>query len=191
MRRALPALAPAFAIAAAAVLALAGCGGSTPTDGASGQVQAGGSATSSSAPSPHHALKVTGCDGVFVTVQFGLLGAHDLNTCAKTREPITAAAALKAAGVTTEGTKQYGDQVVCRVNGEPSATKPFTVPGKAPYTEKCQGMPAAFAYWAVWVRSGTGKWDYASSGITTQQVEPGEVLGLKFTTGSDTTPPQD
>jgi hypothetical protein len=35
-----------------------------------------------------------------------------------------------------------------------------------------------------------GKWDYAASSITTQQVKPGQTLGLKFTTGTDTTPPQ-
>ena len=180
MRRTLTAL----VLAAAAALTLAGC--------ASGESTVGAGPTHAVAVSPSPTVtSAADCTGVFVIVQFGLLGAHDVNACAPASAPITAAAALKAVGVTTEGTQQYGDQVVCRVNGEPSASKPIDVPGQPPYTEKCAGMPAAFAYWAVWVRdSAAGQWDYAQSGITTEQLKPGQTLGVKFTTGSDTTPPQ-
>jgi hypothetical protein len=131
------------------------------------------------------------CAGVYVTVQFGVLGAKDLRACAPADGTVTAAAALKAVGVTTSGTEKYGDQVVCRVNGRPSASKPFDAPGHPGYTETCAGMPAAFAYWAVWVRdSAKGKWGYAQNGIASEQLHPGQSLGLKFTTGSDTTPPR-
>jgi hypothetical protein len=123
-------------------------------------------------------------------VQFGLLGASEIDACAKTSTAITAADALKAVKVTTEGTQKYGNGVVCRVNGEPSASKPIEVPGHDAYTEKCQDMPAAFAYWAVWVRdSAAGQWDYAQNGVDTEQLQPGQTLGLKFSTGTDTTPP--
>lgn len=174
--------ATALVLAAAAALALTGCASDEPPVGA------GSTQTATASPAVTSAAD---CAGVFVTVQFGLLGADDVNACAPASAPITAAAALGAVGVTTEGTQQYGDQVVCRVNGQPSASKPIDVPGQAPYTEKCTGMPAAFAYWAVWVRdSAAGRWDYAQSGITTEQLKPGQTLGVKFTTGSDTTPPQ-
>ncbi|GAA4154136.1 hypothetical protein GCM10022286_01310 [Gryllotalpicola daejeonensis] len=188
MRRTLP----AFVLAAVTALALAGCAGSpapSGTIGGSPEVQPITGAPTIVPATPSFTAET--CPGVFVTVQFGLLGGDDVSACAKTGEPMTAAAALKQIGVSTEGTKKYGDQVVCRVNGEPSASKPIEVPGKAAYTETCAGMPAAFAYWAFWVRdSAAGKWSYATSGITTQQLKPGQTLGLKFTTGTDTTPPK-
>jgi hypothetical protein len=170
------------ALVVASALLLTGCAGAA--GGAGG-------APAASAPRASATATAAACAGVFVTVQSGLLGGDDVESCAAATSPITAAAALAAVGVTTEGTRQYGDQVVCRVNGEPSASKPFTVPGHAPYTETCAGMPAAFAYWGVWVRDApAGQWDYAQSGIGTQQLKPGQALGLKFTTGSDTTPPR-
>lgn len=162
---------------------MAGCAGS----GASPEASGSSAATSRSTPV---ATRAADCSGVFVTVQYGLLGADDVNACDQTTTTVTAVDALKAVGITTEGTAKYEDQVVCRVNGLPSASKPISVPGKAPYTEKCQDMPAAFAYWAMWVRdSATGQWGYAQNGVTSQQLKPGQILGLKFTTGTDTTPP--
>jgi hypothetical protein len=186
MRRTLPAL----VLAAAAALTLAGCAGSSTPRATISDPKFPATGTPTVVPATPGFTAAT-CPGVYVTVQFGLLGGDDVNACAKSGEPMTAAAALKQIGVTTAGTQKYGDQVVCRVNGEPSESTPITVPGHAAYTEKCQGMPAAFAYWAVWVRaSATGKWDYAQSGIGSQQVKPGQTLGLKFTTGTDTTPPK-
>ncbi|GAA4194399.1 hypothetical protein GCM10022288_29810 [Gryllotalpicola kribbensis] len=183
MRRTVTALA-----LAAAVLALAGCAGSA-TPSATTHTGTTQHATATPTASPASPASAADCDGVFVTVQFGLLGATDIDACAPATGPITAAAALKEVDVTTAGTQKYGDQVVCRVNGSPSASTAIDVPGHDPYTETCQSMPAAYAYWAVWVKD-AGKWDYAASSITTQQVKPGQTLGLKFTTGTDTTPPQ-
>jgi predicted small secreted protein len=182
--------ATALVLAAAAALLLAGCA-ETPAAG-------GGPEIHSIAPSASPTISVmpataASCAklGVFVTVRFGILRAADVNLCAKTTEPITAAAALDKVGISVAGTQKYGDQVVCRVNGVPSASKPIDVPGHDPYSETCASMPAAYAYWAVWVRdSPTGTWDYAASSITSQQLKPGQTLGLKFTTGADTAPPQ-
>jgi len=178
MRRTVPALALA---AAAALLALTGCAG-----------QASPAATKTPAASPSPAItSAADCTGVFVTVQYGLLSGSDADACVPASAPITAASALAAAGFQTTGTAKYGDQVICRVNGAPAASVPISVPGHAPYTEKCQSMPAAFAYWAMWVRtSANGQWGYAQNGVATQQLRPGQTLGLKFTTGTDTTPPQ-
>jgi len=102
--------------------------------------------------------------------------------CITTDAPITAREALDLAGVTTEGTTEYGDAVVCRVNGVPGADLPITNPenGQA-YTESCAGMPAAFAYWSVWLKPAGGEWTYAAEGVDTQQVAPGERLELQFT----------
>jgi hypothetical protein len=101
----------------------------------------------------------------------------------------TVADALASIKVTTEGTAKYGDQVVCRVNGLPSADKPFTVPGHDPYTEKCATMAPEFAYWSLWIRSGAAKWDYATEGVSSQKVAPGDSIGLVFTTGGATPTP--
>jgi hypothetical protein len=182
MNRTVSARVSALTLAAAALVALAGC-----ADG--GAPAATDSPAATSAPAAP--ASAADCDGVFVTVQYGVLGGNRADACVAASAPLTAAAALRAAHFRTEGTAQYGDLVVCRVNGAPAASSPFTVPGQKPYTEKCQGMPPAFAYWAMWVRpSADGQWGYAESGVGTQQLKPGQTLGLKFTTGTDTTPPQ-
>ena len=102
--------------------------------------------------------------------------------CITTEAPITAREALDLAGVTTEGTTEYGDAVVCRVNGVPGADLPIVNPDNGEsYTETCAGMPAAFAYWSVWLKPAGGEWTYAAEGVDTQQVAPGERLDLQFT----------
>jgi len=186
MNRTVSARVSALALAAAALVALAGCADDGAGTGADSPVATTAPTSASSA------VSAADCDGVFVTVQYGgVLGGNSADACVAASAPITAAAALRAAHFRTEGTAQYGDLVVCRVNGAPAASRPFTVPGQKPYTEKCQGMPPAFAYWAMWVRpSADGTWGYADSGVGTQQLKPGQTLGLKFTTGTDTTPPQ-
>lgn len=102
--------------------------------------------------------------------------------CITTDAPITAREALDLAGVTTEGTTEYGDAVVCRVNGVPGADLPIVNPENGEsYTETCAGMPAAFAYWSVWLKPAGGEWTYAAEGVDTQPVAPGERLELQFT----------
>jgi len=101
-------------------------------------------------------------------------------TCVATDAPVTAADAFRKAGVTTEGTKQYGDQVVCRVNGVPSAELGLPASDGSTYHEQCQGMPAAFAYWALWLKPAGGDWAYAQEGMSTQKVEPGQSVELLF-----------
>lgn len=116
------------------------------------------------------------CAEVTIVVDFGTLKSPALKKCATAG---TAAEALKAAGIATEGTADYGDQVVCRVDELPS-----------PASESCAKLPSA-AYWAVWVKPAGGVWAYAQEGVTTQQVTAGQSLGLVYTVGSDSTPPQD
>lgn len=129
------------------------------------------------------------CNGIEVVVNFGILGKRQA-TCVETTGPVNAKELLKEAGFLTEGTGAYGDQIVCRVNDLPSATEPIEVPGQEPHIETCQNMPPAFAYWALWVRSGVeGKWVYATEGVGTLELNPGESIGLAFSTGGATPTP--
>ena len=143
------------------------------------------------APAPSPTASCSPSTGVSVVVNFSdVLGATDISACAPLAKGTeTVADALAAVGVTTEGTVKYGDQVVCRVNSLPAADKPFTVSGHDPYTEACKDMAPEFAYWALWIKSGSGKWDYAAEGVSTQQVKPGDSIGLVFTTGGSTPTP--
>lgn len=136
------------------------------------------------------------CAGVRVIVKFDVLGAadgsSDLQTCAPLASGTeTVADALAAVTITTEGTAKYGDQVVCRVNALPAADKEFTVPGHDPYLETCANMSPDFAYWALWIRKGTGAWDYAAEGVSAQLVAPGDSIGLVFSTAGATPTPGD
>jgi hypothetical protein len=145
-------------------------------------------------PAPAPSPTSTDCAGVRVIVNFGLLGKGgtpaDISACAPlTSGTETVADALAAVKVSTVGTAKYGDQVVCRVNGVPSVDKAFTVPGHDPYTESCATMAPEYAYWSLWLRSGAAKWDYATEGVSSQKVAPGDSIGLVFTTGGATPTP--
>ena len=165
----------AAAVVLAAGTLLAGCSGAAAPTAAPSTAAAACSPTS----------------GVTVLVNYSdVLGEPNLTACAPLASGTESVAdALKAVGVKTEGTAKYGDQVVCRVNGLPAADEPFTVPGHAEYTEACKDMAPEYAYWALWVKSGTKAWDYAAEGVATQQVKPGDSIGLVFTTGGKTPTP--
>lgn len=129
------------------------------------------------------------CNGIEVVVNFGILGKRQ-STCVEATEPKNAKELLKEAGFLTQGTDAYGDQIVCRVNELPSPTEAFEVPGEEPYIESCKNMPPAFAYWALWVRSDTeAKWEYATEGVGTLELKPGQSIGLAFSTGGATPTP--
>lgn len=161
------ALAPALL---ALALALAGCATTTPE----------------TTPVPE-ATESGACEQVTVVVDFGPLEEPSLSDCA------TAGAAsdiLAAAGVTTEGTADYGDQVVCRVNGEPSADESVTIDGQT-FTETCATLNSV-AYWALWVKTAPdAEWEYAQEGVTTLQLTDGQSVGLVYTAGTDSVPPKD
>lgn len=143
------------------VLALTGCAG----------ISMGAAQT----PTPS-ATTAGPCAKVTVLVQFGTLDHKQITACAAAG---VASDVLKAAGLTTAGTADYGNQVVCRVDDLP-----------APSDESCATLPSA-AYWAMWIKtSADAKWDYAQEGIATQQVTAGQSLALLYTVGNDTTPPQ-
>ncbi|GMA31927.1 hypothetical protein [Litorihabitans aurantiacus] len=109
--------------------------------------------------------------------------------CISAQTPITAREALDLIGVSTEGTTEYGDAVICRVDGVPAADLEIANPEGGSYTEECAGMPAAFAYWGMWVKTVNGPWDYAQEGVDTQPLEQGEQLELLFTLNGEPTSP--
>lgn len=131
------------------------------------------------------------CDGVRVVVDFDILSDQNIESCiAIEGDSAKALDVLVDAGVITQGTIAYGDQVVCRVNDLPSSNAEFTVEGESPYLESCKDMPPAFAYWALWVLSdpSTG-WEYAMEGVSTLELSRGQSVGLAFSTAGNTQTP--
>jgi hypothetical protein len=118
-------------------------------------------------------------DCIEVYTDFRALGQGYLTSeCIATDVEMSAFDVLKKAGYVTEGTLEYGDAVVCRVNGKPDAT-----------VESCEGMPPAEAYWAVLVKEHqivpmpfgiSGEWGWAQVGINEIKLQPGDAIGLVF-----------
>lgn len=114
--------------------------------------------------------------------------AADTSVCVPADASTPAAKVLEDAKVTTVGTTQYPTELVCRVNGVPAADLEITHKGGA-YKEECAGMPAAFAYWALWVKPATGDWAYAQEGLATLKLNPGESLELLYTVDGEPAAP--
>jgi hypothetical protein len=144
---------------------------------------ASSSATSSSAASEP-------CAGVKVIVDSGALkqAAADTSVCVPADAPTLASKVLDEAKVKTEGTPAYPKELVCRVNGVPAADFDIAHKGGT-YREECKDMPAAFAYWALWVKPASGDWAYAQEGLATLKVSPGESLELLFTVDGEPAAP--
>ena len=130
------------------------------------------------------------CAGITVVVDFGTLDAEEVTDCVDATATIPASEALSTTGVTTEGSVEYGDAIVCRVNDRPSADETVVVEGQESFTETCASMPPAYAYWALWVKADTdAEWEYAQEGLGTLEVDPGQSMGLVYTTGTETPTP--
>lgn len=150
-----------------AALALAGCAAAP----------AGPAVTPDAAP----------CE-VEVVVNFGPLDQPTIQGCGPAG---IASDVLAQAGVTTEGTVDYGDQVVCRVNGRPSVDEEVILDGAEPFVETCQTLND-LAYWALWVKSDPdAEWEYAQEGAATLELAAGQSVGLVYTPIADTVTPTD
>ncbi|MDO5866682.1 MULTISPECIES: hypothetical protein [Paenarthrobacter] len=172
--------------AAGLLITLAAC--STPASTRPNPTATSSEAASSTSASA--AAESGPCDGVKVIVDSGAIkqAAATESVCVPVSEATTAAKVLEQADVKTEGTKQYPAELVCRVNGVPAADFDITHKGGT-YREECATMPAAFAYWAIWIKPASGDWTYAQEGLATQQVKPGESLELLYTVdGAPATP---
>lgn len=93
---------------------------------------------------------------------------------------------LRDAGVSIDGTNKYGLNVVCRVNGFPSATNPIKISDHENYIEPCKNMPPEFAYWALLVKDPGGKWKWAESGISKLKLKSGSSIALVFSENGNT-----
>lgn len=178
--------AAASSLAAAGLLfTLAACSApaaSQPTTSAPASSAAASSSAAPNASGP--------CDGVKVIVDSGALkqSAADKSVCVPVDGPTAASKVLEEANVKTVGTTQYPNELVCRVNGVPAAD--FDIKHKAgTYKEECTGMPAAFAYWSLWLKKDAGAWEYAQEGLATLQVSPGQSLELLFTVDGEPAAP--
>ena len=157
-----------------AAVALTGCVGETP-------------APSATASATTDAPAAAGCDQVTVVVDFGVLDEQSILDCA-TAGP--AQVVLDEAGITTVGTADYGDQVVCRVNNAPAPDQSVEIDGQAPFVESCLTLNAA-AYWALWIKpSADAEWEYAQEGVNTLELAAGQWVGLVYTPGTESTPPE-
>ncbi len=132
------------------------------------------------------------CDGVEVVINYSGQAENSKQCIGINGSSEVAKNILASAGLAVEGTKSYGDAVVCRVNDVPSSTVELVVEGEDPYLETCEDMPAAFAYWGLWVKQDAqSDWGYAMEGIGSLQMTKGQSLGLAFSlAGEAPTPDQ-
>lgn len=176
-----------FAAAAASavlVLTLAAC--------ASGDPDPAPTATSSGEASATITTETAcaGDEGVTLVVDATAIeGGEPQEWCLLTEEPVTAGDAFTIAGVETEGTEEYGDQVVCRVNGVPAEDTAIPAEDGSDHFETCEAMPAAFAYWSLWEKPAEGEWGYAQEGASTLELEPGDAVELLFTLNGEPAAP--
>lgn len=111
-------------------------------------------------------------------VDYGPLGGGTSIQYIPATGDMTAYEVLSSVGLTTQGTVEYGDAVICRLNGVPDITQ-----------ESCESMPPAEAYWAVLIKEHeivpmplnlTGEWGWAQTGADEIILSPGDSLGLVF-----------
>lgn len=128
------------------------------------------------------------CAGVSVVVDFGGLGAPGVRGCAEVEsgETMTALDAVLAAGVSVEGTAQWGTAFVCRVDGRPGAEEDIALPDGQTLRESCARTPSQRAYWSLWhADAEASAWRYATTGAGDLDLGAGNVVALVFTTGPD------
>lgn len=172
---------PLLTAAVLGALLLSGCAAGSPTSSVAEPTEI---STSTAAPSTDD-----GCAGIAVVADFGILDAPTIDACVDGDETILASEAIAAAGITTEGNADYGDAVVCRVDGRPAADETVTVEGQEPFVEPCSSMSPAYAFWALWVKpAADAEWGFAMEGLETLKAEPGQSIGLVYTTGTGTEP---
>lgn len=128
--------------------------------------------------------EVEPCDGVSVIVDFGALDAPGVRGCApvESRDSVSGLDALVAAGVSIEGTAQWGTAFVCRVDGRPGAEEDIVLPDGQLVRESCARTPSQQAYWSLW-HADQSEWRYATTGIGDLDLAAGDTLALVFTTG--------
>jgi hypothetical protein len=108
--------------------------------------------------------------GVTVVVDFSYFGGGIQTSCVP-GDPGTGLNALQRL-YSTQGTQQFGNAYVCRINGLPT-----------PDTEACVVTPPSNAYWSYW-HGVNGSWRYSTIGAAGYDVGVGAVEGWSFGAGS-------
>jgi hypothetical protein len=126
-----------------------------------------------------YVLQNQDADCVTLYVDYGPLGSGTPSTsCVPVSGKTNALDLLADAGLTVEGTREYGNAVVCRINSLPNSV-----------VESCEKMPPAEAYWAVLVKehevlpipfNTAGEWGWAQTGINEVYLNSGDAIGLVF-----------
>jgi hypothetical protein len=127
-------------------------------------------------------------DCVNVYVDFGPLdNGSKITTCIPASGETEALDILASANLVLEGTREYGNAVVCRINDLPNAT-----------AETCDAMPPEESYWAVLIKehevipmpfNTAGEWGWAQTGINEIHLHPGDSIGLVFADNGEVTFP--
>lgn len=123
--------------------------------------------------------------GVTVVIDFQDLGGGVVIRCASSiPSGGTGVDALKAAGISYEGVRRWGDAFICRLYAKPSASQDLDVSSKPGYREQCIDTPPASAYWGYWHASNGGSWQYSSYGVKNRRATPGGFEGWSFSLNS-------
>lgn len=126
---------------------------------------------------PNQATDTDGvCAGVRVVVDFASLDETTIDKCVETDESLTALEAFKDAGLTVTGSDEAGENWICRIDDRPGANEQLSTDTQGPYTEDCAAYGPGWAFWALYVDTGSG-WTAANEGVATQQVKPGQAVG--------------
>lgn len=138
-------------------------------------------------PGGPRAVVPASCDGVAVVVDGGALDTGPLGrasalACAPVDGTVSVLDAAAAAGVELQGTEQWGTAFVCRVDGRPAVDEDVLRADGSTGTESCVRTPSQGAYWALWTAPKGSTWVYATSGVTSLEVAPGDAVGLVFVT---------
>jgi hypothetical protein len=79
---------------------------------------------------------------------------------------------------------------VCRIAGQPTASRSFDIPENSDYHEQCVNTPPASAYWGYWYSDNGGSWTYSTSGASSHRVIEGGFEGWAFSLNSGGHPPR-
>ncbi|MGI8434069.1 MAG: hypothetical protein ACR2LE_04950 [Nocardioidaceae bacterium] len=178
---------PGLAATGAAVAALAVLGtGQAIVAGAAAGPAATDAAAASAAPGDF----CTTDEGVTLVVDMTAFGDGIVVRCVEgpLGSGVTGWEALQQAGFSPQSTAGQGG-FVCRLAGEPSASRSLAIPGDDDYHEQCQRTPPQSAYWAYSYAENGGHWTYSTIGAASRAVVEGGFEGWVFAlNGSRTTP---
>jgi hypothetical protein len=97
--------------------------------------------------------------GVTEVIDFQTLGDKKVYVGCAAGPQATGLDALHAAGFATVGTDDYGDSVICRIDGLPGAAD-----------QSCRYMPPGSAYWSYWLSANPGgAWGYSGFGVKSSE----------------------